>query len=151
MARILVVEDDPSVRHMLVTVLELEGFSVHGVGSGPDAVASLDRGAFDLVVLDLMLGETSGYDVLRQMEHQGHREHTKVLMLTARGSETDILQGWRHQVDEYRTKPFDVSDLIEAVNETLDRTPEELSRFREAQLRRAELFNNLEAVFEDGA
>jgi DNA-binding response OmpR family regulator len=151
MARILVVEDDPDVRMMLVKVLELEGFSAHGVASGPEAVGALDRGAFDLVLLDLMLGETSGYDVLREMEQQGHREHVKVLMLTARASETDILEGWRQRVDDYRTKPFDVSDLIEAVRETLDRTPEELSRFREAQLRRAELFNHLEAVFEDRA
>jgi hypothetical protein len=54
-------------------------------------------------------------------------------------------------VDEFRTKPFDIPDLIEAVRGTLDRTPEELSRWREGQLRRAELFNNLESVFEGGA
>jgi two-component system, OmpR family, phosphate regulon response regulator OmpR len=151
MERILVVEDDPDVRLMLVRLLELEGFEAQGVTSGPEAVQALDRGAFDLVVLDLMLGETSGYDVLRQMEQQGNREHVKVLMLTARASETDILDGWRHRVDEFRTKPFDVSDLVEAIRGTLNRTPEELSRWREGQLRRAELFTNLETVFEGGA
>lgn len=151
MERILVVEDEPDVRQMLVKILELEGFSVTGAGTGPEAVASLEGEDFDLVVLDLMLGETSGYDVLREMERNGRREDTKVLVLTARASEPDILQGWRHRVDEYRTKPFDISDLLEAVRETLARSPEEAARFRDAQLGRAELFTSLEVVFEDGA
>jgi DNA-binding response OmpR family regulator len=151
MERILVVEDNPAVREMLVRFLELEGFSVSGVGTAPEAVSFLVREPFDLVVLDLMLGETSGYDVLREMERNGHREHTKVLVLTARASEPEILQGWRHRVDEYRTKPFDTSDLLDAVRETLHRSPEEASRFRDAQLGRAELFHSLEAVFEEEA
>ncbi|HJV04620.1 MAG TPA: response regulator [Actinomycetota bacterium] len=150
MDRILVVEDDPAVRDMLVMILELEGFSVHGVGGGSEAVDALEEAPepFDLVVLDVMLGGTSGYDVLRHMDQRGQREHTKVLMLTSRASEPDILIGWRHQVDEYQTKPFDASDLVDAVRETLDRSPEELARFREDQLRRAELFSDLEV--EDG-
>jgi DNA-binding response OmpR family regulator len=151
MERILVVEDAPAVREMLVKFLELEGFSVSGVGTGHEAVAALERETFDLVLLDLMLGETSGYDVLREMERNGHREHTKVLVLTARASEPDILQGWRHGVDEYRTKPFDTSDLLDAIRETLHRSPDELSAFRDAQRGRAELFSNLEAVFEEEA
>jgi DNA-binding response OmpR family regulator len=150
MERILVVEDDAAVRQMLVRILELEGFSVHGAGGGAEAVTALEAEPFDLVVLDLMLGETSGYDVLRQMDQIGQREHTKVLVLTARASEPDILDGWRHRVDDFKTKPFDASDLVEAVRETLDRTPEERARFRDDQLRRAELYHNLEAVFEDG-
>jgi DNA-binding response OmpR family regulator len=152
MERILVVEDDPAVRGMLVKILELEGYSVHGVGGGSEAVAAVDEAAqpFDLIVLDLMLGEVSGYDVLRQLDQGGHRENTKVLVLTARASEPDILDGWRHRVDDYQTKPFDASDLVEAVRETLNRSPEELDRFRDDQLRQAELYNNLEAVFEDG-
>jgi DNA-binding response OmpR family regulator len=85
------------------------------------------------------------------MERNGHREHTKVLVLTAMASEPEILQGWRHRVDEYRTKPFDTSDLLDAVRETLHRSPEEASRFRDAQLGRAELFHSLEAVFEEEA
>jgi DNA-binding response OmpR family regulator len=151
MERILVVEDSPAVREMLVKLLELEGFSAVGVGTGPEAVTLLEREPFDLVLLDLMLGETSGYEVLREMERNGHREHTRVLVLTARASEPDILQGWRHGVDEYRTKPFDTSDLLDAVRETLHRSPDELSDFRDAQRGRAEPFGSLEAVFEDGA
>jgi DNA-binding response OmpR family regulator len=151
MESILVVEDAPAVREMLLKLLELEGFSAVGVGSGSEAVALLEREPFDLVLLDLMLGESSGYDVLREMERNGHRERTRVLVLTARASEPDIVQGWRHGVDEYRTKPFDTSDLLDAVRETLHRSPDELSAFREAQRGRAELFSSLEAVFDEGA
>ena len=148
MSRILVVEDEGPIRDLLVKVLEIEGYSTRGVGSAPEAIDTLDEETFDLVVLDLMLGAASGFEVIGMEEH-GHRPGTRVLVLTARASERDVLEGWRHRVDEYRTKPFGTPELLDAIRDTLNRTPEETAKLREAEVRRAELFTSLESVFDE--
>jgi DNA-binding response OmpR family regulator len=148
MARILVVEDDPHVRHLVQVVLGGEGHETESAGSGSEALEELSEHAYDLIVLDLMLGRVSGWQVLREMERWGVRAGTKVLILTARASERDILHGWRMGVDEYVTKPFDPAVFMEAVGETLRRSLEELKLRREAELQKAELLYRVQVAFE---
>jgi two-component system phosphate regulon response regulator PhoB len=100
-------------------------------------------------VLDLMLGRVSGWQVLRQMERWGIRRRTKVLVLTARASERDILHGWRMGADEYVTKPFDPSLLVDAVAWTLERTPEELEDRRRNELEKTELLYRVQVAFNE--
>jgi DNA-binding response OmpR family regulator len=149
MARILVVEDDPHVRHLVQVVLSGEGHETESAGSGSEALEELSQEAYDLIVLDLMLGRVSGWQVLRQMERWGIRRRTKVLVLTARASERDILHGWRMGADEYVTKPFDPTHLGEAVAWTLERTPEELEQRRRGELEKTELLYRVQVAFNE--
>jgi two-component system response regulator ResD len=149
MARILVVEDEPRIRQLVRMVLEGESHEADEAESGAQALERLSERGYDLVVLDLMLGRVSGWQVLRQMERWGIRGRTKVLVLTARASERDILHGWRMGADEYVTKPFDPTHLIEAVEWTLQRTPEELERRRRTELEKTELLYRVQMAFNE--
>ncbi len=151
MAHILTVEDDPRIRQLVALVLEADGHEVDEAESGAEALERLSARPYDLVVLDLMLGRISGWQVMRQIEHWGLRSKVKVLILTARASERDILHGWRMGADAYMAKPFDSARLVEAINETLRRSPEDLAARREEELRKAELLYRVQVVFGEPA
>jgi two-component system, OmpR family, phosphate regulon response regulator PhoB len=147
MANILVVEDEEPIRHLVQILLQGAGHQADQAASGPEALKRLSEQPYDLVVLDLMLGRISGWQVLRQMEQWNLRTRTKVLILTARASERDILHGWRMGVDAYVTKPFDPDVFMEAVRDTLQRTPEELAVRREDELHKSELLYRVQLAF----
>jgi DNA-binding response OmpR family regulator len=147
MARIVVVEDEESIRQLVQILLQGAGHEADQAASGPEALKCLADQAYDLVVLDLMLGRISGWQVLRQMERWNLRARTKVLILTARASERDILHGWRMGVDAYVTKPFQPDVFLEAVRDTLQRTPEELALRREGELHKSELLYRVQLAF----
>lgn len=147
MARILVVEDDPSIRRLVLVVLDGEGHETAGAASAREALTRLSESVYDLIVLDLMLGPISGWSVLREIERRGLRGRTKILVLTARASERDILHGWRMGADEYVTKPFEPDRFLEAVRETLQRTPQQLAARREAEIGKTELLYQLQMAF----
>lgn len=149
MAQILVVEDDDQIRELITRVLSTGGtHEVHQASSGDDAIARLGERNFDLVLLDLMLGTTSGWDVLEGAQRKGVRGKFRVIMLTARNSERDFLHGWRSGVDHYVTKPFDPESLLATVEEVLRRSPEELAVRRKEELEKAELLYRLESAFD---
>ncbi len=147
MPKILVVEDEQSIRELVAQVLSLSGHEVVQARTGDEALARLAEGGYALVVLDLMLGPVSGWDILEQISRRGLRERVKVLMLTARSSERDFLHGWRMGVDGYVTKPFEVEGLREIVADTLQQTPEQLANRRKEELEKAELLYRLESAF----
>jgi len=112
--KILLVEDEPALREGLADLLRGEGFLVETVGDGE---AALDRGsdpAVDLLVLDLMLPRLDGIEVCRRLREL--RPELPVLMLTARGSEDDKLDGFEAGADDYVTKPFSTLELLARVN-----------------------------------
>jgi DNA-binding response OmpR family regulator len=148
MAEILIVEDDESIRELLRRILSMEGYTVSEASTGEEALERLQRGPLDLVLLDVMLGSTSGFDVLEEADRRGLRAKSRVVMLTARNSERDFLHGWRSGVDHYVTKPFDPSALAKVVREILQRSPEELAERRKEELEKAELLYRLENAFE---
>ena len=117
--RVLVVDDEPMVREVLQRYLELEGFEVAVAEDGEAALASFTETRPDLVVLDLMLPRIDGLEVLRRM-----RAHapTPVIMLTARGEETDRVVGLELGADDYVTKPFSPREVIARVRAVLRRT-----------------------------
>jgi DNA-binding response OmpR family regulator len=116
---ILVVEDESAIRIGLCDVLAYHGYAPEGVASGEDGLARALATPFALVVLDVMLPGTSGFDVCRALRAQ--RPQQPILMLTARGSEDDVLEGFRCGADDYVTKPFSLAELMARVEALLRR------------------------------
>ena len=116
-SRVLVVEDEELIREMLVLALEEEGYEVITAIDGRLAVEQLqsfdannNEAIFDLVVLDLMLPQINGLDICRLVRHQGNP--VPILMLSAKGSETDRVLGLEVGADDYLTKPFSMRELV---------------------------------------
>ena len=119
MARILLVEDEPKMQRGLRDNLEFEGHDVTIQGDGSSGLQTLLREPFDLVILDVMLPQMSGFDVVRKSREKGI--HTPILMLTAKGEEIDKVLGLELGADDYVTKPFSLRELLARVNALLRR------------------------------
>jgi len=124
MARVLVVDDDTTVREVVVSYLRDAGHEVIDVGDGEAALALADVAGgpgFDLVVLDLMLPGMDGFEVCRQLTE---RRDVLVIMLSALGAETDRVVGLERGADDYVTKPFSPRELVLRVDGLLRRADE---------------------------
>ena len=117
--RILLIEDEPDVRHGLRKVFDAEGFIVEEAPSGELGLARVIEDAPDLILLDLMLPGLDGFQVCRELRAQG--KITPVLVLTARSSEVDKVLGFELGADDYVTKPFGVAELVARVRALLRR------------------------------
>jgi two-component system response regulator ResD len=117
--RVLVVDDEPMVREVLERYLRNEGFDVSTAEDGPGALAAFASDEPDLVLLDLMLPQIDGYEVFRRMRATAE---TPVIMLTARGEETDRVVGLELGADDYVTKPFSPREVVARVRAVLRRT-----------------------------
>jgi DNA-binding response OmpR family regulator len=131
--RILVVEDEESILEGVCDLLAFHGLLPTGAASGEEGLERGLGGDFDLVILDIMLPGMSGLDVCRRLRQE--LPLLPILMLTAKGSEGDIVDGLRCGADDYVTKPFSVRELVARV---------------EALLRRASSQRRSEEVFELG-
>ena len=120
MRRVLLIEDNPDLAFGLQTSLEVEGYDVQHAETGKDGLAIVRETAPDLIVLDLMLPEMSGYEVLRQLRRARHE--MPVLILTARGEEADKVQGFRLGADDYVVKPVGVLEFLARVEALLRRS-----------------------------
>jgi DNA-binding response OmpR family regulator len=115
---VLVVDDEPTVREVVVGYLRRDGHQVTEAEDGPTAVRLLEREEFDLVVLDMMLPGVNGLDILRRIRSMGD---TPVIMLTARAEESDRVAGLELGADDYVVKPFSPRELAARVNGVLRR------------------------------
>jgi DNA-binding response OmpR family regulator len=120
--RVLVVEDNADLAFGLRNNLEIEGYDVRVAEDGPSGLAMALDWRPDLTVLDLMLPGMDGYRVLRSLRGEGFDR--PVLILTARGEETDKVFGFRIGADDYVTKPFGVLELLARIEALLRRTCE---------------------------
>ncbi len=118
-ARILVVEDEESIQRGLCDVLAFHGHAPDAVANGEDGLRQGLSQEYALVLLDVMLPGLSGFDVCRELRSQ--RPRLPILMLTARGSEEDVLEGFRCGSDDYLTKPFSVAELMARIEALLRR------------------------------
>jgi DNA-binding response OmpR family regulator len=121
--RILVVEDEASLREGIVDLLAGDGHQLVAVGDGVAGVEAGLRDPFDLVVLDLMLPRLDGMEVCRRL--RAARPGVPILMLTARGSEDDKVRGLMEGADDYVTKPFSARELLARVRALGRRAPTE--------------------------
>jgi len=119
-ARILVVEDDPTIRSGLRVTLELEGFLVEEASDGNEALRILSGFGPDVVILDLMLPGKSGFDICREI--RAHNPEVFVLMLTARTDEASKVAGLTLGADDYVTKPFSLAELMARLRTLLRRS-----------------------------
>lgn len=115
MIRILIAEDDAAVATMLQLTFDLEGYGTEVVTDGAAAMARLGGDAVDIVVLDVMMPEVDGLEVLRQLRTMPAWRDTKVIVSTALASDADLWAGWSAGADYYLTKPFDLDHLRDVV------------------------------------
>lgn len=124
-ASVLVVDDEPTIAEIVGRYLERAGYSARTTGDGAEALALALQDRPDLVVLDLMLPGMGGLEVMRLL-HEGLEHRTPVVLLTARGEETDRITGLRSGADDYIVKPFSPAELVARVDAVLRRSaPEE--------------------------
>jgi DNA-binding response OmpR family regulator len=115
--RVLVVDDEPTVRDVVARYLEREGYVVREVGDGDEVAAAVESFRPDLVVLDVMLPGRSGLEVLRDLDNR-----VPVILLTARTDETDRVLGLELGADDYVVKPFSPRELVARVRSVLRRS-----------------------------
>jgi two-component system OmpR family response regulator len=126
--RLLVVDDEPTVRELLPATLRYAGFEVASAATGEEALASALREPPDLVLLDVMLPDMDGFEVIRRLREQptglagSRRDQIPVLFLTARDATQDKINGLLLGGDDYVTKPFDLQELIARIRAVLRRT-----------------------------
>ena len=119
-ARLLVVEDEPNILELLSASLRFAGFEVVTAASGTEAVQAAQRHRPDLVVLDVMLPDMDGFDVVRRLRGGGTR--IPVVFLTARDATEDKIRGLTLGGDDYVTKPFSLEEVIARIRAVLRRT-----------------------------
>jgi two-component system, OmpR family, phosphate regulon response regulator PhoB len=118
-ACILVVDDDEQLRSLLVLVLEGEGYNVIATATAPAAIAEVEKGAPDLVVLDISLGEDDGRLVLGQIRELGD---LPVILISGKGDTADRVLGLRLGADDYLAKPFSPVELVARVESVMRRS-----------------------------
>ncbi|MDF5757791.1 response regulator transcription factor [Spongiactinospora sp. TRM90649] len=118
-ARLLIVEDEPNILELLAASLRFAGFEVATAKAGLEAVAAVQRHRPDLVVLDIMLPDMDGFDVVRRL--RGGGTHTPVVFLTARDAVEDKIRGLTIGGDDYVTKPFSLEEVIARIRAVLRR------------------------------
>lgn len=119
-AKILVVEDEPTLSRLLSYNLKQEGYEIKVVSDGGEGYHLAMKDRFDLMILDIMLPVMNGFEVLSKLRQKGNA--TPVVILTARNAEDEVVQGLRHGADDYITKPFGVAELLARVSAVLRRT-----------------------------
>lgn len=113
MQRLLVVEDDASVRTTITTFLELEGYDVEAVSSTREAIAKLNRDQYPIVISDIYLDERTGIDVLRTAREQNPT--CVVILMTARGSMETVMSATQHGAFDYIAKPFELDTMLATI------------------------------------
>lgn len=119
MTKILIVEDEPAMLSGLADNLEFEGYTVATANTGKIGLQKIYEWSPELVLLDVMLPEVSGFDILKKIRKEGI--NTPVILLTARGEEMDKVRGLELGADDYITKPFSLRELLARVKANVRR------------------------------
>lgn len=122
-ASIVVVDDEPSIRELLVASLHFSGFEVSTAGTGSEAIEVIEREQPDLIVMDVMLPDIDGFTVTRRIRQEGIT--SPVLFLTARDDTQDKIMGLTVGGDDYVTKPFSLEEVVARIRAILRRTREQ--------------------------
>jgi two-component system response regulator RegX3 len=123
-ARILVVEDDDALRQGLLDVLAFNGYEVRGVADGGEGLRAALEASADLVLLDVMLPALDGFSICKEIRRR--KPNQAVVMITAKGSEDDIVAGFKAGADDYIAKPFSLRELMARVEAVLRRAGKNL-------------------------
>ncbi|MDQ3964522.1 MAG: response regulator [Actinomycetota bacterium] len=113
--RILVADDDPVILRLIQVNLELEGYQVLTANNGEEAIAAANTETPDLVILDIMMPRLDGYQTCERLKADDATKDIPVVFLSAKAQQADIEKGKSYGVEEYLTKPFDPTELLEVV------------------------------------
>jgi DNA-binding response OmpR family regulator len=149
MARILIADDSADIRQLLSAILVEEGHKVVVAGDGQKALDLMGADPPDLLILDIMMPVLDGYGVLKEMKRSGHRSDVRILILTAKASESDWVRGYKMGADQYLTKPFGSDELLAAIEGMLSMSKDQLKARTEDELSKAQLLSRLESIFTD--
>ena len=117
--KILIADDEPNILISLEYLMQREGYTVSVARDGEEALAAILRDRPALVLLDVMMPKKSGFEVCQQVRANDAVRHTLILMLTAKGRDTDVAKGLGLGADAYMTKPFSTRDLVLKVRQML--------------------------------
>jgi DNA-binding response OmpR family regulator len=119
-AHILIADDEPNILISLEFLMRREGYTVRVARDGQEAMDAMLAQQPDLVLLDVMMPRKTGFDVCREVRAHGTLKDTPILMLTAKGRDTDVAQGLSLGANAYMTKPFSTKELVDKVREILE-------------------------------
>ena len=119
MAKITLIDDSSATLDLLASILRSEGHSVQAFSSGAGAEAKLAENTPDLILLDVVMPERNGYEVLRGLKRQSTTKGVPVIMVSSKGEDTDIRWGLRQGAADYVTKPFTPESVLAAVRKQL--------------------------------
>ena len=117
--KVLIADDEPNILISLEFLMKREGYEVHVARDGPEALAAIQRERPALVLLDVMMPGKTGFEVCAAVRADEALAGVKILMLTAKGRDTDVAQGLGVGADGYMTKPFSTKELAARVREML--------------------------------
>lgn len=118
-AKILIADDEPNILLSLEFLMQREGFQVLVARDGQQALDAILQQRPDLVLLDVMMPKKSGFDVLQAVREHDELAGLRILMLTAKGRDTDMAKGLALGADDYMTKPFSTRELVDKVRALL--------------------------------
>ena len=118
--KILIADDEPNILISLEYLMKREGYAVSVARDGDEALAAILRDRPDLVLLDVMMPKKSGFEVCQEVRSDEAALGTLILMLTAKGRDTDVAKGLGSGADAYMTKPFSTKALVQKVREMLE-------------------------------
>ena len=116
--RVLIVDDEPNIVTSLEFLMKKSGFETSVARDGDEALAEVERFRPDLVLLDVMMPKRDGFEVCQKLRADGQTQ-LKIILLTAKGRETEVAKGLAVGADAYVTKPFSTRDLVDHVNRLL--------------------------------
>jgi DNA-binding response OmpR family regulator len=116
--KVLIVDDEPNIVTSLNFLMKKGGFETSVARDGDEALTEVERFQPDLVLLDVMMPKRDGFEVCQKLRADGHTQ-LKIILLTAKGRETEIAKGLAVGADAYVTKPFSTRDLVDQVNQLL--------------------------------
>ncbi|MDQ3952388.1 MAG: response regulator [Actinomycetota bacterium] len=135
--KVLVADDEPALRKLLKTNMELEGYDTLEASNGKEVLDAVRRENPDIILLDIMMPVMDGWEVMTALAANPEYEQ-KVILVSAKASDDAQLQGWELGADEYITKPFDLDSLLQRVRDVAARTE------AESEKRRAEAISELQ-------
>jgi CheY-like chemotaxis protein len=146
-SKILIVDDEAPIRALMRATLTMAGHQVTEAGGGEEALEKIKKQSFDLVVLDIMMPVTDGYEVLERIKAVPSKAHIPVIVVTAKSYESEgIMREMTAGAIDHITKPFDPEDLEIAVSRALNADEDQLELKRAMMSRGANLYNTVDKL-----
>lgn len=121
--QVLIADDEPNIVTALEFLLQRNGYEVHVARNGDEALRLIEQHKPDLILLDVMMPQRSGYDVCQRVREREDWRHIKIVMLSAKGRDVEMNKGMSLGADLYITKPFSTRELVAKINGLLGAGP----------------------------